>query len=633
LILGIVSGVLGVALAVTGTIDPTDKWAWGANVGWMNFNPTHGEVMVYDDHLEGYAWMENIGWIRLGAHTGGGSHTYANTSADNYGVNNDGNGNLSGYAWGANAGWINFNPSDSQVTIDPDTGEFDGYAWGENIGWIHLKTAYNVVTAWGEEPTGDIDPTDKWAWGANVGWINFNPTHGEVMVYDDHLEGYAWMENIGWIRMGKHTGGGSHTYANAAAGTYGVNNDGNGNLSGYAWGANAGWINFSSTHGQVTIDPDTGEFDGYAWGENIGWIHLKTAYNVVTTWGEEPPPMADLSLAKTVTPSTAAPGQPITYTLTYTNSGPNLAASILITDMVPISVTNLSYTSSGATITSTGSISYTWQVEDLTQGEGGVITITGVLSTGLPADYTLINTATITSTTSESDPSNNTDEATIPDTDGDGVPDPTDNCPNDANPGQEDTDGDGVGDVCDNAANDLPTSTKSGPVTLQTSTGYFSAAVGVGNPSPAGAPAGVHFPHGFFGFTIEGLAAGETAVITITLPGNMPDTTEYWKYGPTVVITDDHWYQIPVGDNEGDNVIVIAITDGGDGDHDLTANGVIVDPGGPGQPQQPPVDPVGGIIVPVNKLELLAPWIGLALLALLTGILLVGRGRLKRRHP
>jgi hypothetical protein len=127
-----------------------DKWAWGTNVGWINFAPTHGGVTVYDDHLEGHAWGENIGWIRLGTHTGGSPHTYGNTAADNYGVNHDGNGNLSGYAWGSNVGWINFNPTHNQVTIDPATGSFDGYAWGENIGWIHFKgtgaVVYNVVT-------------------------------------------------------------------------------------------------------------------------------------------------------------------------------------------------------------------------------------------------------------------------------------------------------------------------------------------------------------------------------------------------------------------------------------------------------------------------------------------------------
>ena len=41
-----------------------------------------------------------------------------------------------------------------------------------------------------------------------------------------------------------------------------------------------------------------------------------------------------------------------------------------------------------------------------------------------------------------------------PDADGDGVPDDSDNCPADANPGQEDADGDGAGDVCDACPND-----------------------------------------------------------------------------------------------------------------------------------------------------------------------------------
>lgn len=151
LISGLFLGLVGIVYAA-GNIDPVNKWAWGTNIGWLNFNPTHGGVTVYADHLEGYAWAENIGWIRLGTHTGGGSHTYANTAADNYGVNRDSSGNLSGYGWSTTSGWINFNPSHSQVTIDPTTGAFDGYAWAENVGWIHFKdgsgaTAYGLVTS------------------------------------------------------------------------------------------------------------------------------------------------------------------------------------------------------------------------------------------------------------------------------------------------------------------------------------------------------------------------------------------------------------------------------------------------------------------------------------------------------
>ena len=74
------------------------------------------------------------------------------------------------------------------------------------------------LVAVGAALRGQHRPRNKWAWGTNAGWINFAPDNGGVTVYSDHLEGYAWGENIGWIRLGTYTGGGSHTYANDAAG-------------------------------------------------------------------------------------------------------------------------------------------------------------------------------------------------------------------------------------------------------------------------------------------------------------------------------------------------------------------------------------------------------------------------------
>ncbi len=148
LIAGVVLGLFKGVQAAVDNIDSTNKYVWGANVGWINFAPADGGVTIYRDHLEGYAWGENVGWISLGRYTGGGSHTYLNTDQTNYGVNITATNVFTGYAWGANVGWINFNPTNGGVTIDWATGSLNGDAWGENVGWIRFKNtspAYNVV--------------------------------------------------------------------------------------------------------------------------------------------------------------------------------------------------------------------------------------------------------------------------------------------------------------------------------------------------------------------------------------------------------------------------------------------------------------------------------------------------------
>ena len=89
--------------------------------------------------------------------------------------------------------------------------------------------------------------------------------------------------------------------------------------------------------------------------------------------------------------------------------------------------------------------------------------------------------------------------------------------------------------------------------------------------------AGWGFPYGLFQFTLTG-CDDSTVTMTIVYPST-PGTT-YWKYGPTVGDTRDHWYQ-PTSPHFAGNGVSFTITDGGLGDDDMTPNGTIVDAGGP----------------------------------------------------
>jgi uncharacterized repeat protein (TIGR01451 family) len=125
--------------------------------------------------------------------------------------------------------------------------------------------------------------------------------------------------------------------------------------------------------------------------------------------------LADLVFAKTVIPAQVAPGAPLTYVLTFTNAGPGGASGVVVTDLVPVSVTVQGVISSGVSITETGpghTGRYGWQVQDLLRGQGGAITLTGVLTIGVPAGP-LTNTAGITATTADPSPGNNQAQAQV----------------------------------------------------------------------------------------------------------------------------------------------------------------------------------------------------------------------------
>ena len=105
--------------------------------------------------------------------------------------------------------------------------------------------------------------------------------------------------------------------------------------------------------------------------------------------------LTDLSLTKTVTPTVVAPGETITYTLTFSNTRPEMTFNVIITDVIPISVTNLSVISSGVAITDTGaSPAFVWNVQPLTATQGGIIIISGQVALTATAG-TFTNTAEI----------------------------------------------------------------------------------------------------------------------------------------------------------------------------------------------------------------------------------------------
>lgn len=132
------AGWPGSALAVGGN---TTGYAWGENLGWINFGATTGAVTVTDTAVTGWAWSQSLGWINLGPLTQGA------------GVRNDGQGVLSGYAWSDQLGWLNL----AGVRIDTDTGVFRGTANDERVQAGRVAFACGrcrVVTTWRPRQSG-----------------------------------------------------------------------------------------------------------------------------------------------------------------------------------------------------------------------------------------------------------------------------------------------------------------------------------------------------------------------------------------------------------------------------------------------------------------------------------------------
>jgi len=99
------------------------------------------------------------------------------------------------------------------------------------------------------------------------------------------------------------------------------------------------------------------------------------------------------------------PGDPITYTLTYTNTGPATAHHVVVSNTISPQVMNPTITASGMTVTLRADTAFVWDVADLPAGTGGIITIAGTISE--TTEGLLTNTTIIETTSKESETSNN----------------------------------------------------------------------------------------------------------------------------------------------------------------------------------------------------------------------------------
>ncbi len=119
---------------------------------------------------------------------------------------------------------------------------------------------------------------------------------------------------------------------------------------------------------------------------------------------------ADLVVTKSAAPSTATTGDTLTFTLSARNNGPDSAANVVLTDVLPTSVT-FSAADSGCTYAS-ATRTVTCAVSAIASGSTVARTVTTTVNAN--AGASIVNTASGSTDTPDPDTSNNTGSSTTP---------------------------------------------------------------------------------------------------------------------------------------------------------------------------------------------------------------------------
>jgi uncharacterized repeat protein (TIGR01451 family) len=147
-----------------------------------------------------------------------------------------------------------------------------------------------------------------------------------------------------------------------------------------------------------------------------GVIETATGNNSATD-SDAPMPSADLAIVKSVSPTNVLAGDAVTYTILVTNAGPGIAGGALVTDLLPASLVNATWTcvaTPGSSCTSSNGSGDISTTVNLQPGGSATFSVTAQVALETPAGP-VSNTATVTPPSNVVDPTsgNNISTATI----------------------------------------------------------------------------------------------------------------------------------------------------------------------------------------------------------------------------
>jgi len=122
---------------------------------------------------------------------------------------------------------------------------------------------------------------------------------------------------------------------------------------------------------------------------------------------------ADLEVTQSVSPDPVVTGSDLTYQIVVKNNGPSTAASVLMADNLPASAAFVSCTATGGGLCG-GSGNYrTVTFPSLASGASATVTLVTKVNCSVADDAMIGNTATVSSTTPDSNSSNNSTTVTV----------------------------------------------------------------------------------------------------------------------------------------------------------------------------------------------------------------------------